>query len=285
MAQGYITIAYGSRFYLEAAVDLALSLQATCDAPMSLVVSSSLLSRAKAEYHDVFEHIVPLPKPYRVGRAAKFCLAEVTPYEETMFIDADSLILTDLSDLWKQAKEAEVTMIGRYVSRDSQEYQHGIPVRELIQEFGLSRFFRNHSAAFIFRPQTARQFFERCFHIYKTKLHTLRRRLTQFVGDELAFGVAAESLPVASFSEPAPVYWPHELSALTPPTINKGICHFIGSPPPDTLGWLLEGITQRRRRAGLQSPKPQWCALEAELRGKSSWPRRLVLRARKTFYL
>lgn len=101
MSQGYLTLATGDRQYYDAAVNLALSVRRN-DArrPISLLCDDSgkLTDEEKACFDRV---IVALPGTLGVGCAGKLDVPDFLPYEETVFLDSDCLIVKrDMDRHW-----------------------------------------------------------------------------------------------------------------------------------------------------------------------------------------
>ena len=150
---GYLTLAARHRMYLEMAVDLALSIRDTNLEPVSLVVDARLRDRAERCYHSVFEEILSLPDEYDFGRAFKYCVAEVTPYQRTLFIDADTLALGSLEETWKRLEGYRFAMIGKTLSPDDESLHHGRPIRYWCARFGLRQYFKTAGAVFFFEKR------------------------------------------------------------------------------------------------------------------------------------
>lgn len=244
-----MTVARGSIRYAEMAVDMALSLRDWSTEPIILAADSASLAHVRDTYPRVFDDVVLLPARYGAeGRTSKFGLAEVTPLDRTLFIDADTLVLSDPGDVLDQAREADFLMMGSYRTAETDAAHHGFSVAGLIRDFGLERYFSNHSGAFAFERACGRSFLAECFRVYSEQLYRPSRRIRGFVGDELAFGVVAGRRGVTIMREPFPVYWQDELLQLRPDNRPKPFCHFYTSPPAEALDWLMAGVLERRRQ-------------------------------------
>lgn len=244
-----MTVARGAVRYAEMAVDMALSLRDWSSEPVILAADAESLAHVRRTYPRVFDDVVLLPPRYGAeGRTSKFGLAEVTPLGRTLFIDADTLVLSDPGDVLDQARNAEFLMMGTYRTAETSASHHGFSVAGLIRDFGLQRYFSNHSGAFAFERACGLDFLAECYEVYAGHLYRPSRRIRGFVGDELAFGVVAGRRGVTIMREPFPVYWPNELRQLGPDNHPKPFCHFYASPPAETLDWLMAGVVERRLR-------------------------------------
>ena len=95
MTRGFITIATGRDKYYEMAKNLVLSYRLFCDNPLPFAI----MCDKENEYTKAFDQVVlfqPGPRVY----FNKFELLKRSPFDETIFIDADCLAYADLNDFW-----------------------------------------------------------------------------------------------------------------------------------------------------------------------------------------
>lgn len=101
MSQGYLTLATGDRKYFDAAANVALSVRLNDEKrPISLLCddSAKLTEAEKALFDRI---IVALPGTLGVGCAGKLDVPGFLPYEETVFLDSDCLIVkNDMDRHW-----------------------------------------------------------------------------------------------------------------------------------------------------------------------------------------
>lgn len=95
MTRGFITIATGKALYYQLAKNLLLSYKLFCDSPYPFAI----LCDRENEYTALFDDVV-LFQPGEHPYFDKFRLLKESPYDETIFIDADCLAYADLNDLW-----------------------------------------------------------------------------------------------------------------------------------------------------------------------------------------
>lgn len=101
MTQGYLTLATGDRQYYDAAVNLALSVRLNDAArPISLLCDDA--GKLTEEEKSCFDRvIVALPGTLGVGCAGKLDVPGFLPYEETIFLDSDCMIIKkDMDRHW-----------------------------------------------------------------------------------------------------------------------------------------------------------------------------------------
>lgn len=263
---GFITIALGRPSYAEMAVDLALSTRAFHNHPFALVADRALAEYVGSRYPGVFDAIRELPDAYGKGHACKFSLAELTPFDRSVFIDADTLMLAPVHTLLREASTADILMMGSYCDRNSDRVHHGFAVRNLMKRYGLDRYFVNHSGSFAFETVHGRAFLRDGLEVYLREMADLQRwSRFRHIGDELAFGIVGGRRGVTIMSEPFPIYWQIELAALTSDQRWKPLCHFHDSPAPSALDWMMREVGERRRAHGFPLTSERLWRQKAEL--------------------
>lgn len=93
---GVLTMAYGAPRYYEMAKSLARSL-----AVHSPTVPRAIITdRADEELRSLFHTCVPLNTTFGFGNRQKLHLDVYTPFDRTLFIDGDCLVVRDIADVW-----------------------------------------------------------------------------------------------------------------------------------------------------------------------------------------
>lgn len=114
--KGFVTVATGSEKYYKLAANLLCSYrkQGQGEYPFALICDR------ENEYTKAFDDIV-LTEDFGKGTVDKL-LMRYSPYDETIFIDADTLILENIDDLWDVfAHEDDVSAFGCVLPLDSQK--------------------------------------------------------------------------------------------------------------------------------------------------------------------
>jgi hypothetical protein len=98
MTRGYLVMAQGA--YIRAAEDLAISIRATQTGVNKISVITDQPTRK-----DLFEHVIPVPAQDLSGDAVwkihnRAYFYDLSPYDETVILDADMLFLTDVGHWW-----------------------------------------------------------------------------------------------------------------------------------------------------------------------------------------
>lgn len=281
MSRGYLTLAAGREGFLEMAVDMALSLREHTDLPLGLVADRTLADRARARYPEVFDEVSLLGDRFREGRVRKYGVADASPFDEVVFVDADCIVLGPLDDLFAPLAQHPIAMLGERLGPGDDENHHGFSTRWLMDRFGLERYLKTNSGVFAFRRAPAlgvMESFRRCFldEAKPALAGSLLRR--GWLGDEIAIGIVGGRNDIATLPPPHPMFWPQEFEALDVDRPAKPLLHFIWPPPRAVLERLLGDMRKRRRAAGLpEGTGAHWRAEVRSLR-RMRWRRRVLER-------
>ena len=158
MTQGYITLATGDRAYYEMAENLAASIRVMDPGrPIALAHDhDAVISPAASR---LFDHLIPLPKDTNyVTVTHKFKLFELSPFDRTMFVDADCLMVKrDIDRYWAIAGESFFTIPGNIRTSGSWK---GKNIPDLLQQEGVDHVVEVNAGVFTFdKSERARQFF------------------------------------------------------------------------------------------------------------------------------
>jgi hypothetical protein len=246
---GFMTLAVGLPDYAEMAVDMALSLREWHDEPLAIAVDAPMEAYIAKRYPTVFDTVVRLPATVPPGWGCKLAIAEVSPFLRTVFVDADVIVLGSLDTVLADAERADFAMMGEYHTAPTSERHNGVPMEAVIRDFGLSRYFHNHSCNFVFERDYGRRFLAECLDVWLNRLSSPSRRPFEGFGDEVAFGIVAARRGMVSMREPYPVYWPAELHALRSNDRWKPLLHLYDLPPHRVMKWLMTEVVARRREA------------------------------------
>ncbi len=102
MTRGFITIATGKEIYYQLAKNLLLSYKLFSKEPMPFAI----MCDRENEYTALFDDVVILEHPLN-SFWDKFELLTRSPYDETIFVDADCLAFADLNEYWDYFADAD----------------------------------------------------------------------------------------------------------------------------------------------------------------------------------
>jgi hypothetical protein len=282
-ARGYLTIAAGRPRFLEMAVDMALSLREHTSLPIAIATDEALAGAAGDRYAPVFDVVTRVPDRFLDGRGLKYGSAEASPFEETMFVDADCMVLGSLERWWSPLAEHDMAMLGELLTVQENENHHGFSTRSLMRRFGLDRYLKTNSGIFCFRRSAALAIMEECIACYRDEIRPELRLsilLGRWVGDEIAFGIVGGRRRLGTLPLPHPMYWPREFESLDPANPSKPLLHMIWPLLPATLETLLAAAARRRRVAGVPGDAAEhWRDEVRELR-RMAGRRRMLERLR-----
>jgi hypothetical protein len=140
---------------------LALSLKATQHQVSALTVMVERAGDVPDRYRDAFDCIIEMPGPdrstpsgWRVENYSQ--LYDVSPYDETVTLDADMLFFEDVSDWWNQMSSSDLVATASVLDYRGRIIEHN-PLRESFYVHGLPDI---HNGFFYFKKCTkARRLF------------------------------------------------------------------------------------------------------------------------------
>ncbi len=241
-ACGYITVASTKPRYLDMAVDLALSLREHDRRPVALVLGDELRPVATAAHLAVFDHVIALPAGYPL-MYGKLATPWATPFERTLFVDADCLAIGGLADLWDRLEGAEFALQGRYLAPGENRLHQEFHTAALMNRFGIARYFKCNSGIAYFRRERGRIIVDACMALFR------RSFAARMPTDEILFALLADEYGIVPLPPPLPMAW--WASDVQPHDRRFKLVHFINSPARETMEWLMEGVRRRRHAAGL----------------------------------
>lgn len=160
-SRGVITLAYGRPRYVEQSRDLALSMQLHDPAlPCALITDST-----DPDLSSYFSHIIPYKPEWGKEVRQKLYLDHYSPFERTVFIDSDCLVVRNLNPVWEAFVGQSVGVPGfRYISKGT--IDPCFDVDHVLAETGLPELAKFNGGLYYFArsPQTD-AFFEQARRI------------------------------------------------------------------------------------------------------------------------
>lgn len=191
MTQGYITLATGSRFYIELATNLSLSLKLN-DAKRPVCIVLDQGTTLPPEYRPYFDAVAYLnSKPGFHGCLNKLRVNEVSPFDESMFVDSDCILVKDDMDRhWNKFQCPGFSIAGGKVTSGR---WYDFSISDVIAKLGIGYMVKMNSGVFYFRSGSESDaFFETTLALvesHKELLGTLHRNKFQ-LADEPFIGAA-----------------------------------------------------------------------------------------------
>lgn len=117
MSKGFLIFAYNTEDtnYVEQAYALALSIKIS----QQTITSVSIVTNdpVPKKYQKVFDHIIPIPwdnnEISRYAGEHRWKLYHVTPYDETIVLDSDMLVLEDINSWWDYCRNFDLKFCSR----------------------------------------------------------------------------------------------------------------------------------------------------------------------------
>lgn len=221
MNQGYITLATGPRQYLEMAINLLLSLKHN-DPKREVCLVIDEGSKLPPEYEKLVDHVAYLsPKNGFHGCLNKLRVHELSPFDETMFVDADCLLVkSDMDRHWQKFKSNGFNIAGGKLTSG---HWYDFNIQDVIIALGIPYMVKMNSGVFYFRKgASSDQFFNTTHQLvseHQKMLGTYHRNKLQ-LADEPFIGAAMGVLHIDPIS-----YTPSEGSIMIT-TVNSSKAQF-----------------------------------------------------------
>jgi hypothetical protein len=166
MAKGVIIIACGNPIYGNMAYNLALSLKYTCPAHVSVVWSEQSLSELTPKQLQFFDNQIECPEHYykkgekKAYQRIKCFVNELSPYEETIMIDADTVWNPgkDLSLLFATLKDTDfqVGCLGKWEDGEEtyKKYTYWADPKSISEYWKTNLIYKTYSGIVYWKKET-----------------------------------------------------------------------------------------------------------------------------------
>jgi len=194
--RGIILVATGAAFYGRMAYNLAVTIKATEDIPVTVLHNGLALSHLSEKQKEIFNTIIEVSDK---SFGAKLCLADYSPYDYTLYLDADMLWLPNKkpSELFDELKDVSFTSIteGYYdydsgIDYSNKMYHFWCDPLEAKEKHNLTGKFYQWRSEVIYFNKEAKPFFDLAKEYYKNPGVNVKQFAGQ-VPDELAINIAA----------------------------------------------------------------------------------------------
>jgi len=213
MLRGIILLATGAPFYGRMAYNLAVSIKAVENMPITVLHNGTGLSHLSDKQKLIFDTIIEIKDN---AFAAKLCLLDYTPYDETLYFDADMIWLPKQkpSDLFNELSGVSFTSIteGYYdyktgVDYGNTMYHYWTDPLEAKKVYNLEEKFYQWRSEVMYFTKDAKKLFQEAKKVYSNP----KVKVKQFAGhtpDELAINIAAAKMNIDPHEYKwTPAYW------------------------------------------------------------------------------
>lgn len=112
LTKGVVTVAFGSDRYISMARNLARSIKRNWSGTAVCLVTDS----NDADLIQLFDSVVMMDESIGRNLLQKLNLDKYTPYDETLFLDSDCLVVRDMSFAWDLYRDLDFAVTGTQVS-------------------------------------------------------------------------------------------------------------------------------------------------------------------------
>jgi hypothetical protein len=203
MSRGYFTIAQGE-MYQRFAYGAALSLKLTQPEgynKLSIGVEASEIKNINPKYLEVFDEVVEIPWDDAAKNSSwklenEWKSIYMTPYDETMKLDADMLFFSDISKWWKRLESVDgqfcnqvLTYRGRVATSDY--YRKTFTESDLPNVYSAMFYFKKNERTFEFfkLSELIFQNWQRYFYEFLEPEHR-----PEYVSTDVVFAIASKIL-------------------------------------------------------------------------------------------
>lgn len=206
---GILIVCTGHPYYGNMSYCLALSIKSVApDTQIACVWSDLSLSHLTAQQVAVFDHKIELPATIPGGFGVKLHLDELTPFDKTLYLDADMLWLgKQPADLFRELNGVPFTIITEGNSDiPNPKYYFWADAKEIQDVYGVTKIWQTRSEVMYWEEGC--KVFEKARSLNPgVSLNTVRRFGT-FVPDELHFNIAMALLGINPHRPKwMPAYW------------------------------------------------------------------------------
>lgn len=149
--RGIVTMAFGPERFIEMAKWFAMSLKVNAPQLPTAILTDS----HDAELTQLYTYVIPYQPTMGNYMEPKFHLDRFAPFEESLYVDADCLAVTDLNKLFDLFRGQYFGIPGwRYLTRTDQD--PNVDVAQVLDHFGLSSLAKFNGGCYFFRrsPET-----------------------------------------------------------------------------------------------------------------------------------
>jgi hypothetical protein len=228
--RGILTFAFGKPKYVEMAKSLARSLMLHSPREKRAVVTDS----NDPELRLLFDDVIPYRPEFGRNVRQKIYIDQYSPYEETLFIDGDSLVVGELEPFWSAFAGQPFGVPGHSVLRKG-DWDEYMDVDHVLQVLGLTEVAKFNGGTYYFdRSRESEAFFGTAREVLS---RSSELRLKDFRGDgacdEAVYAVAMALHGMPTTDMGAGGMWT-PIGATTPVVVDveKGVCRFTKRDRP-----------------------------------------------------
>jgi len=224
--KGVVLIASGHPYYSHMAYNLAVSIRDKSQIPITLFHQGVGLSFLFDDQKSIFDlrelpYECVLEKGKEEHYKAKTCIYDLSPYDETIFFDADMIFspYKKLDDLFTDLQNTDLQFACHgEKNMDENTFSEWVDLKEVHEKYGFTHWYDLSSEVIYFKKNDAvKKFFDDAKEYYST--HGLKLKQMQVAGrepvtmfksgtpDELPFSLSMEKNGIKIDAPYFPSYW------------------------------------------------------------------------------
>lgn len=160
--KGVLTIATGSERFIKMAINLAKSIDLNSPKWPKAVITDS----DSPELAQCFDYVIPIDRELPVGFTQKLKMYDYSPFEKTLWIDSDSLVINNLEPLFHKLDNAtDVSCIGFTLTHGQWA---GVEIQDVIKKIEVPYLIIHNGGVYFFRKsETATKVFDKAKELLK----------------------------------------------------------------------------------------------------------------------
>ena len=213
MHKGVLIIACGHPIYGNMAFNLALSIKYNAPCHITVAYSEESLSELSYEQLQYFDNTIEVPEHYylrgdkKAYQRIKVYANEITPYDETILIDADTLwgMGNDIKNLFSQDNIFNIGVLGSWQNGKEtfKGYTYWEKPTKIVEYWKVEKIYKTYSG-FVYWKRESEFIWKECQRVYDDQ----EAPCATWAGDkpdEYAFNIG---IPLSGYSLPTDSYMP-----------------------------------------------------------------------------
>jgi hypothetical protein len=222
MEKGIVIIATGHPYYGRMAFNLALTIKAAENIPIAIIYRQPGINHLNEHQRSIFDHTILLGDNYGTGFTTKLYLDELSPFDKTLFLDADMLWLPSMkpSELFDSLNGIQYTGITEGKTGDANRgYYFWGDHDEILKVYEVQTIYQWRSEIIYFEKGTQVFSTSRTLH---PEIHLKSvKRFGDLIPDELYLNIATAICNVHPHQYKwTPAYWPRMHGDFIKPQLN-----------------------------------------------------------------
>lgn len=222
--RGILIIAQGKQRYLNMAVNIAMSIRYSNPGTLIALVTDNPTN----QHEKLYDYIIPIESSLGVGFVQKINMYKYSPFNKTIFIDVDCLVLRDIDFIWNGMLGKPVGVLGQKVIEGK---FIGTSVEALKEKFTFNFLPTFNGGVYYFeKGQRAEMVFEHAIQIFNNQYDELGLcKFSGNPGDEPVMSIAMGVANISPMEDPEGIgmYTPVGQKGQFKMNLPTGYCEFV----------------------------------------------------------